>query len=891
MNQSRKILALSLAILLMMGLFPTSGFAAKGEEPYPETHPLSSATQEQDEAFKTTDSSLLTESEASEDAPDASAATPPSAATLSSIATLSSLFGHDLAAYLRAIVDDAEFADAIFSLTSEQIESLLAVVSEEELYEWSLRLPPPELHPDLDADPDGTSAPPFNRAGPLPGFGRSMQRAIQAVSSGVKTPIDRLELTKSADALNDGTYRLTLTAKAAGSLVASETPADLVLAFDTSFANASRINAYKAAAKELVEELAQVSPHSRVAVVSYDAGESSSTSYMLLPVIDSTGSVNAALLAAVDSVSVGGLESIFARSDLGLESAAKIFRAPESSGNRAVILFSSGSAGAGLWGTPALSTVQNTIHWASILKGSGNVNVDYKQTFYGVPGLSFAFRLFGRWWPIPGTQNQAGYGAAIYAVGLNLPDTMMINEYLYRVSSHCGRGVPDIDNFSSENTRNRTNGYFLTGTSEEDLRNIMGSLAGKTADIIQKVTIKDYISPYFDVVDDGSGIAIKTEGDNTYVEWTDVTVKADGSAFFTGTVILKPKDGFAGGNNVPTNVYGDSAVYSDNGNIGSFENVTVNVPIEFDFKIQDASIYIGQEIALRDLHLSSYDSNAWQYAFIEKPEFSASPSSLRPEKDTVYTITATVKPKYVGTSTDAGEPNSTSGISFSKEGATVHVFRPEFQTTPGTMFLGETLNLSTLVKADQWVCGDESVLPPGDDLLKPVLTFTLAPDSTGSLSDTKFTPTRGGQYTFTYQAKIGDTDVTPDNNTVTVTVATGTLTIKKSGAKPGESYIAIINWSGGKDLKLPDGYTFPLYVAVTGGSVTVTGLPAGQYSVAEDTNWSWRYKDSSFVEPTSGKLGGGDASSITFTIKNNSRILQWLSGEASRLWSELFKTN
>ncbi len=81
----------------------------------------------------------------------------------------------------------------------------------------------------------------------------------------------------------------------------------------------------------------------------------------------------------------------------------------------------------------------------------------------------------------------------------------------------------------------------------------------------------------------------------------------------------------------------------------------------------------------------------------------------------------------------------------------------------------------------------------------------------------------------------------------------------------------------------PDGTTS--YVLEANGSLTLTGLKKGAYTVAEDTEWSWRYevvgKNGDTVS-VGGKYGNGDyiTDGGTITITNELKITGWLSDEA-----------
>ena len=69
-------------------------------------------------------------------------------------------------------------------------------------------------------------------------------------------------------------------------------------------------------------------------------------------------------------------------------------------------------------------------------------------------------------------------------------------------------------------------------------------------------------------------------------------------------------------------------------------------------------------------------------------------------------------------------------------------------------------------------------------------------------------------------------------------VDTGILTINKSDGTQGEPYVFTVLKDGTK-------YTETTIVCDSDGkgTATIKELPAGNYTVVEDTNWSWRYKE------------------------------------------------
>ena len=99
------------------------------------------------------------------------------------------------------------------------------------------------------------------------------------------------------------------------------------------------------------------------------------------------------------------------------------------------------------------------------------------------------------------------------------------------------------------------------------------------------------------------------------------------------------------------------------------------------------------------------------------------------------------------------------------------------------------------------------------------------------------------------------------------------LTITKTGCADideNQSFIFTVKGEG-----LP---TEGLKVVVTGnGSVTITGLKVGTYTVTEESGWSWRYEVKSGEQnPRSVEVKGGAVNEIIFA--NNREMDKWLNG-------------
>lgn len=93
----------------------------------------------------------------------------------------------------------------------------------------------------------------------------------------------------------------------------------------------------------------------------------------------------------------------------------------------------------------------------------------------------------------------------------------------------------------------------------------------------------------------------------------------------------------------------------------------------------------------------------------------------------------------------------------------------------------------------------------------------------------------------------------------TVHIMNGTLTIHKNGGVEGERYVFRISGANG----------FEMTVSVpANGETKISGLPAGTYTVEEDTNWSWRF-ESQYTDPSlENVLENGNTVTITEDQQN-----------------------
>ena len=557
---------------------------------------------------------------------------------------ISELRGEELVEKLMELSDE-EFMTQIGQLTQEQIDSLMQL-DEALLRELDNRFS--QLNPDQGT---GTVAAPFTSVGPIAAWPSFMMNKSPALFSlkgnSYVNPIDGLIVDKNVTTYDEANeiFKIELSAEAESNIVETSIPCDIILVLDRSgsMAEDGKAASLKAAAKNFVDTVQQNSPESRIAVVAYSDNSR---------IYSGNGTAEGAFVSVSDkgelyididnamSAPDGGTYS-----NEGLHDAYDIYQAipsesEEYANSRAVIMFTDGIPGDGSWPLTEIdsrwdaSTIcaQSAIHWSRALKEDKGlpIEIDTSQRFYG--GAANDFDGQNRY--------KIGCGATVYTVAVfpntdeynkddywwetgtfTTSDADKINEYMYRVSSHRKNGShvgtwPDGTdaggNYPNKFTRNQTDGYYLVGDTG-NLNDIFQQIANQTGKPIENTTIKDYISPYFQLVNEqgeaielGSTIfdqegragTVCKDDNGIYVEWTEITLKpetaenAGDEQTFEATLYIKPKAEFMGGTNVPTNIYGISGVYSNDECIGSFKECVANVRVKNEYNVQDQSIYI-----------------------------------------------------------------------------------------------------------------------------------------------------------------------------------------------------------------------------------------------------------------------------------------------------------
>ena len=592
--------------------------------------------------------------------------------------------------------------------------------------------------------------------------------------------------------------------------------------------------------------------------------------------------------------------------DLGMQMASNIFNAnpiDNEERNRVVIVFSDGQPSE--WDVFTASIGQNAINISNAIKNT--------------------------------------HGATVYTVGV-FDGADATSEGTSSGNSEADHGNWVMQGISNNNGTPRSPSYYLSaadaGTLSSIFQQIAGSIesGGTTVKLDENSVIRDVISPYFKLPDGAaeSSISVQTVpyegenkwGDGSIAEGVNVAIKdnqvsitgfdfsenwcgprkVDGTTNYAGKKLVisfnvVPKDGFLGGNNVPTNA--NAGVYENPDKTEPLKNFPVpevNVPIKnITVTAKDKNVYLlgdltkeqltsgatvkaGENIEITfDPTAVNYGLESWQNAFV-KIETSLTDSENKPldngftdlKKDTDYHLTVTVSPKEEAKETSDGTPaDEKTGSATGK----VNVFKPEITWQDSQLNSGETPDYKTenFVKAD-WKHGGLTYTKENMTGEEPTLTYTYDPVEKAL---TEETPVK-------VAVMIDNCDVTTDTFFLhdectfdnckwkteyegkgycfVVHLDTFDLTITKSGCNetldPNQSFVFHVTGPNG----------FSMEVVIKGnGTTTIKNLPAGTYTVMEDINWSWRY------QPSSNNLTGSPENS-TVAFSNDRSNDKWLDG-------------
>ena len=500
-----------------------------------------------------------------------------------------------------------------------------------------------------------------------------------------------------------------------------------------------------------------------------------------------------------------------------------------------------------------------------------------------------------------------------------------------------------MQNLSSNNGTPQQPSYYLSAGDAASLNSIFqqisNNIGGSSTTLDGNTVVKDIISPYFTLPENATESNIKLEtyhctdkdakgnyiwskngdamgakasisgnqvnvtGFNFSENWCGTETNAQGTTYRGNKLVIsfnvKPKEGFLGGNGVPTNTSAGIYVNADAKEpVMTFPVPTANVPIEdVAVKAQDKNVYLLGKVTENDcktgatamcngvnlLNANEYTGdNAWKAKYVNITTTVINPTEAL-TADGKYTISVKVEPKplesgIVPPTGTAAEPQPGTNT------AKINVFKPELTFQDSEAYYGAAVpdyngNLTTT----EWKHGDTVSTDAGVTMLgtAPKLDITYTPKD-GKIVDNKINTKQDVPVSAT--VKIGETDVNeyttfahpdctgktctlPDGHHFWIHVKTCTLSITKKGGADDESYVFDV-YKDGTSTKYSE-------VTIEGnGTQTLYELPVGTYTIEENEGWSWRY----IADNGSGATLNANNPTDEIICNNKKNNNQWLNG-------------
>lgn len=577
------------------------------------------------------------------------------------------------------------------------------------------------------------------------------------------------------------------------------------------------------------------------------------------------------------------------------------------------------------------------------------------------------------------SKNLKDSGVTIYSIGVfeganpnenpngNNPNTN--NKFLQYTSSNYPTASKMDYGYWDKPERAEDSNYYLTAEDSESLKNVFeqieDDISQSEVTLDKNTVVKDVMSDYF-VVDktkpfsvneipcirydtekqeyvfaesgtDITGQITKDVQDNYITvnnyEFDKNLVMQDTSAEngVTGnklqiTFYAKPKNGFIGGNAVPTNDLSESGIFINGNVIENFPYPKVDVDINYYTDSVDKAMYIGnswenfEEFVLSNntIVYKTEESQNDGYALNENSfandfvtikytimdgsnpvgtyvidnnaivgHWETTPESYLANNDVTknYTIKVDIENVNQASSTDLHDQivNKTNSLD-----SKLFIYVPQVSSNDGNLFLGNSKELNEYISFNNWICADDSVInPPSPDGEEPMLSYVITGEDT---SNNIFTPNEVGKYIFTYDVESNGYDITQYTHAVhnssehekcinkdfIINVEGGTIELSKiidemENYPLQEDPIFIFKI----DQKGNNGVNKTYYRIVrmsynedgtfdSSDIPTITGLPAGKYTITELSSMRFGFVNATYN-------GSDKTKTFSFEITNENR--------------------
>lgn len=733
-------------------------------------------------------------------------------------------------------------------------------------------------------------------------------------------------------------------------------------------ANASRQEAMKQAVNNFIDSVhddaVKNSVNHKIAIVKFAGNEKSTTgddsyysgryeynySQIVKQLTDvSTGSDD--LISSVNNLHEAG----GTRVDYGLNRAKAAFSGSSSKGrNRIVVVFSDGE--------PSEVSDYSSEVANNAIKNAKDLKNDFGATVYSIGVFSGAdgsnpgnmsgrtlranrfMHLISSNYPFATSMDSWDWGSlnpelegTDKSYYLSASDTETLNEIFEKISDEVQGGEADVQLDANAVIKDVMSDYFEVATNNTNDIEVSFEQAVYTNGQLSWTQDDDYnrVTIHKEIVTENNKQVVNVSGfdfDHNFVSETgreEGNVEQSGNFHGRKIVITFPievKDGFLGGNNVPTN---DSAsgIYKNadaQEPIGRFNEPNLNVDIEdYTLTAQNKTIHLTTSTDANGLFSSSLEPDGWNNHYVDivytvkngdtvvgtytikagetiGTWTGITDGKLKPENCTDYTITCTVSPT---TNNEDSVSNSPVEAVPKNGSATVHVLIPKVSVKDSEIDLGQTAYFSKNYNADdvkdQWVDrqGHTDSVPPASTTEPEVdLSYQFVHGSDpGNTYPASYNPTQDSD--FKIVVKIGDrtlqltnkeytltTNAIEHNNcieptegndhdfTIHVHTTNGMLVIQKKIegglAANGEPVF---------DFKVesPNGTVYYYHViGQANGTVTATpengvSLPAGDYTVTELYNQNYKATGVQITGGDQTTTTPGNNYSVTVSVKPN----------------------
>lgn len=407
-------------------------------------------------------------------------------------------------------------------------------------------------------------------------------------------------------------------------------------------------------------------------------------------------------------------------------------------------------------------------------------------------------------------------GATVYTVGCmdgangtpvtDINGVSKVNKYMHLVSSNYKNATKMDDPGAATYPENKNESYYLTAKTAAELENAFESInkqtGGSKTELTSTAVLQDAVTPYFEIPGGAAAqVTLKTANCNG----------ADDNGKLTFDAETEAPSGVAAtvsGNTVSVTGFDYSANWCGPRTDAAGSTTYSGQKLIVEFKIQPTDTFLGG---------NGVQTNVGTDDGIYAPGETTPVEKFQPQQVDV-TVKA-VSPVATGTEIYRGEKTNLA------DRVTTNI--PQLNCVNNAY-----VDVTYTVKDENGTVVGTYTVPAGNSSgtwvwSEAASDGTVAPEQTTTYKVTcTVSPTQSGKY-----------ERVSKDATFTITVKTCSLTISKKvtgdGANPNQTFVFDVEDSTGKVVTT--------IVLKDGEQKTITGLAVGDYTVVEDTNWSWSY--------------------------------------------------